>query len=249
MRNVWTLSLFALLAIISWTPVSFLKTQSISDSTENKYVNENCGVSIDLPYGWTAEDSDFNINNKSKSLAKIQSEKENIYRLEFSLDDHGYAKMPPREILNALIDNATMSPNARVIDSQNEKFNGFPGYVIVYSSTSSPIESMFYTEEILVMVDDKGYRLRYQAANKNEFDTYKTAVEDLADTIQIFEPNSKEHIVEQQVHFLPHICCSPYLHFSLRKTEMTWTIRDFQDLKEVDNPSSSNKGTLAGIGN
>jgi hypothetical protein len=38
---------------------SYAQQQFTSLDKGNRYVNENCGISIDLPEGWNAEESDF----------------------------------------------------------------------------------------------------------------------------------------------------------------------------------------------
>jgi hypothetical protein len=162
------------------------QTQQVLSQTGNSYVNEYCGVSIELPNGWTATESDFTYQDKSKTLANIHSEYHDIFQLEFALENYGIAKYSPMEILNSERDYANLSPNAHILKSES-KINGFPSYKIAYS-TGSPGEYEFYMMDVLIVAYDREYRILYQAADKAEFDIYGSTIEDMAKTIKITKP-------------------------------------------------------------
>ncbi len=161
------------------------QTQVLSQ-TGNSYVNEYCGVSIELPNGWTATESDFTYQDKSKTLAYIHSENDDVFQLEFALENYGIAKYSPKEIVTSERDYANLSPNAHILKSESGKINGFPSYKIAYS-TGSPGEYEFYMMDVLIVAYDREYRILYQAANKAEFDIYGSKIEDMAKTIKIIK--------------------------------------------------------------
>jgi len=153
----------------------------------NRYFNEKCGVSIELPKGWTAIESDFVFEDKSKTLADFQSQDEDIFSLYIAIQDFGTSSMTPTGIFESLREFASLSPDSNIIESDIGQINGFPSYKIVYTG-GVPGKYEFHTLEILITAYDREYRLIFEAADKLEFDKYRSKVEEMAKTIKINEP-------------------------------------------------------------
>lgn len=153
----------------------------------NRYFNEKCGVSIELPKGWTAIESDFVFEDKSKTLADFQSQDEDIFSLYIAIQDFGTSSMTPTGISESLREFASLSPDSNIIESDIGQINGFPSYKIVYTD-GVPGKYEFHTLEILITAYDREYRLIFEAADKLEFDKYRSKVEEMAKTIKINEP-------------------------------------------------------------
>jgi hypothetical protein len=159
-----------------------------SATQTTRYVNDKCGVSLVLPKGIIATPSEFVFEDSSKTLADFQSTDDDIFSLYFAIQNAGYSGMSPSEISQGLVDYASLNPESTLIESDIGQIGGYPSYKTVYSEGSTP-DDTFYTFDSTIIAHDREYRLVFEAASKAEFDKYKSAVEDMAKTIKISQPN------------------------------------------------------------
>lgn len=155
----------------------------------NVYYNEKCGVAATLPKGWLVIPSD-RIYKGGKTLADFQSADDDIFSLYLAIENIGYHSMSPADISDALREYATLGSDSIIIDSETGQIDGFPSYKIIHSEGSpGTSEYVFYTLDTLIIAYDREYRFVFEAADKAEFDKYRSAVENMAKTISIKEPN------------------------------------------------------------
>jgi hypothetical protein len=166
--------------------VSNIKEQS---SQPNRYVNQKCGVSIMLPKAWAATPSDFVSKDQSKTLADFQSADDDIFSLSIAIDKYGYYTLSPLDLSSNLRDFATLNPDSNIIESTIMQIGGFPSYKTVYSDGLPGRADRFYTFDTLIVAYDREYRFVFEAADKAEFDKYRSTVEIMAKSIRITQPN------------------------------------------------------------
>ena len=64
----------------------------LAQGLENTYVNEKCGMSINYPKDWKVEESDFVFEDKSKTLADINTQEGDIFSLSIGIENMDSAK-------------------------------------------------------------------------------------------------------------------------------------------------------------
>lgn len=192
------MNLVSVLALTVAVAVSFLLvgsigTQHVFSQLGNTYFNQYCGVSIQYPAGWKAEESQSVFEDKSRILVDFESQDEDILGLDLAIENFGIAKKSPRVLSDFEREFISLNPNSTVIESDIAEINGFPSYKIVYSEDSVREdefpEDKFHTKEILIIAYDREYRFVFDAADKESFDKYQSIVEDMAKTIKISKPN------------------------------------------------------------
>ena len=171
------------------TPFKQIHAQGL----EKTYVNEKCGVSINYPQDWKVEPSDFVFEDKSKTLADINTQNGDIYTLDIAIENMGLAKKSMGEISEFMHDYVTMSPESEILSSGITEINGFPAYKITYVE-GLPGEYEFqkdksHTMEVYIIAHDREYKLTFAQSNKVEFDKYAPIVEQMVKTIKITQPN------------------------------------------------------------
>jgi hypothetical protein len=165
-------------------PVSASSSTQVSNVQQTSrpiFSNAKCGVSIQIPKDWKAEESQFVFEDKAKVLADFQSPDDDILNLQLSIENIGLAKRSPQDISRLERETASLADSI-VLDTGSGVINGFPSYKTVYRTDK------FHDMEILIIAFDKEYRLVFGAADKAEFDKYQSIIENMAQTIKISEP-------------------------------------------------------------
>jgi hypothetical protein len=183
--------LFSMVAIISYIfGMSF--TQVFPEELENIYTNEKCDVSINYPEDWKVTESTF-VSEKSKTIANLQTEEDDIFALDISIENYGLAKKSLHDISEFEQEFVLLYPDAKISESSITEINGFPAYKIAYVEglldEYELEEEKFHTVEYLVIAYDREYRLNYQAADKKEFEKYSPIVEQIVNTLKITKPS------------------------------------------------------------
>lgn len=184
--------LFSMITIMSLIFVTSL-TPIFSKKLENTYTNEKCDVSINYPKEWKVTESDYVFEDKSKTIADLQTEKDDIFALDISIENLGLAKKSLGNIIEFEEEFVLLNPDANILESGITEINGFPTHKIAYAEGMPDEyelqEEKFHTVEYLIIAHDREYKIIYQAADKNEFDKYSPIVEQIANTFKITKPN------------------------------------------------------------
>ena len=171
------------------TPFRHIRAQEL----ENTYVNENCGVSINYLQDWKAEQSDFVFEDKSKTLADINTQDGDIFTLNIAIENMGLAKKSMDEISEFMRDFITMSGESEILSSEITEINGFPAYKVTYvEGVPGKYEfqkDKFHTMEVLIIAHDREYLLTFEETDETEFDKYAPIVEQMVKTIKITQPH------------------------------------------------------------
>lgn len=181
------------IVVVSGLLVGSTGTQRVFSQLGNIYFDQDCGVSIQYPAGWIAEESQSVLENKSTTLVNFESQDEDILGLDLAIEDFGIAQKSPRVLSDFEREFISLNPNSTILESDIAEINGFPSYKIVYSEDSVREdefpEDKFHTMEILIIAYDREYRFVFDAADEVSFDKYQSIVENMAKTIKISEPN------------------------------------------------------------
>ena len=167
-------------------------TQRVFSQLGNTFLNQECGVSIEYPTGWKATESQFVFEDKSKTLADFQSQDDDIFALYIAIEDLGLAEKSLAEISEFQKEFVSLNPDSIVMELDLGQINGFPSYKIIYREglvgKYESQEDKFHTMEILIIAHNREYKFAFEAADKAEFDKYRSTVEDMDRTIKISEP-------------------------------------------------------------
>jgi hypothetical protein len=178
--------IFVLLIAVASLLLGISFTDGFSE-LENTYVNEKCGVSIQYPADWTVEESKYASDDVGKTIAHIQSEDNDIYLLDVSIQNLGLSKYSIEDIAEET-GFETLLPDSELVHSEIGQINGFPSYQIIYTDVLD--EGLkFYQSHFLIIAYDREYRLNFDESDKAEFDKYSSIVEEMANSIKITKPN------------------------------------------------------------
>lgn len=83
-------------------------------------------------------------------------------------------------------------PDTNILGSSTTEINGFPASEISYVqglvSEYEFDQEKFHTMQYVIIAYDREYRIKYQAADQNEFDKYSSIVEEIANSLKINKP-------------------------------------------------------------
>ena len=184
---------FAMMTIVSLIFGAAPLTPIFSEKLENTYTNEKCGISLNYPKDWKVTESDLVFEDKSKTLADIQTGEDDLFALDISIENFGLAKKSLGDISEFQQEFVSTNPDANIVESGITEINGFPTHKIAYAEGMPDEyelqEEKFHTVEYLIIAYDREYKLNYQAADQKEFDKYSPMVEQIANTLKITQPN------------------------------------------------------------
>ena len=184
---------FTMITIVSLTFGAAPLTPIFSEKLENTYTNEKCGISLNYPKDWKVTESDLVFEDKSKTIADIQTGEDDLFALDISIENFGLAKKSLGDISEFQQEFVSTNPDANILESGITEINGFPTHKISYAEGMPDDyelqEEKFHTVEYLIIAYDREYKLNYQAADQKEFDKYSPMVEQIANTLKITQPN------------------------------------------------------------
>ena len=194
--------LFALLSInnlIAIFSISVIISNPIfAQKSMQTYPNEKCGISINYPKDWKAENVDYKsegirpIVNISPDLDDTENQVSiNLWDIsdyrEKTIEYVSEVKRGSVEMGEELGEEVT------IMQDEVLEIGGFPTQKLVYI-IGTPGEYEFqeekaWTMELNILAYDRVYEINLQTENQENFDEYSPIVEQIKNTLKISKPN------------------------------------------------------------
>ena len=158
-----------------------------------EYTNEKCGISINYPKDWKAEDVDYKIEGL-RPIVDFSPDSDNQVSIDlWDISDFGEKTI---EYVSEIFRPLEEDTESGVIQDDILEVGGFPAQKIAYFEGMPGKyefqEDKIHIMEINILAYDRIYQIKLEAENQDKFDKYTPFVEEMANSIKISKPNFEE---------------------------------------------------------
>jgi hypothetical protein len=154
------------------------------------YTNEKCGISINYPKDWKAEDVDYKIEGM-RPIVEFSPDSDNQVSIDlWDISDYGEKTI---EYVSEIFRPLEEDTESGVIQDDILEVGGFPAQKLAYFE-GIPGKYEFQEDknhimEINILAYNRLYQIKLEAENQDKFDKYAPLVEEIANSIKISKPN------------------------------------------------------------
>ena len=155
-----------------------------------EYTNEKCGISINYPKDWKAEDVDYKIEGM-RPIVEFSPDSDNQVSIDlWDISDYGEKTI---EYVSEIFRPLEEDTESGVIQDDILEVGGFPAQKLAYFE-GIPGKYEFQEDknhimEINILAYNRLYQIKLEAENQDKFDKYAPLVEEIANSIKISKPN------------------------------------------------------------
>jgi PsbP-like protein len=155
-----------------------------------EYTNEKCGISINYPKDWKAEDVDYKIEGM-RPIVEFSPNSYNQVSIDlWDISDYGEKTI---EYVSEIFRPLEEDTESGVIQDEISEVGGFPAQKLAYFE-GIPDKYEFQEDkshimEINILAYDRLYQIKLETENQDKFDKYTPFVEEIANSIKISKPN------------------------------------------------------------
>ena len=155
-----------------------------------EYTNEKCGISINYPKDWKAEDVDYKIEGM-RPIVDFSPDSDNQVSIDlWDISDYGEKTI---EYISEIFRPLEEDTESGVIQDDISEVGGFPAQKLAYFEGMPGKyefqEDKSHSMEINILAYDRLYQIKLEAENQDKFDKYVPLVDEVANSIKISKPN------------------------------------------------------------
>ena len=187
MNGVQKLIVLTGFTIISITSILLLTIGNHAFAVE--YTNEKCGISMNYPKDWKAEDVDYKIEGM-RPIVDFSPDSDNQVSIDlWDISDYGEKTI---EYISEIFRPLEEDTESGVIQDNILEVGGFPAQKLAYfegiTGKYEFQEDKSHIMEINILAYDRLYQIKLEAENQDKFDKYTPFVEEIANSIKISKP-------------------------------------------------------------
>ena len=162
------------------------------------YTNEKCGISINYPNDWKAENVDYKIEGIRPIVNIFPALDDTDNQVSIDLWDISDYRQKTIEYVSEIKRGSVemgeeLGEEVTIMQDEVLEIGGFPTQKLVYI-IGTPGEYEFqeekaWTMELNILAYDRVYQINLQTENQENFDKYSPIVEQIQNTFKISKPN------------------------------------------------------------